>query len=278
MTMPTAILLAVMSLFPLLFTLYYSFTDYYYLSKDGAQWSGLANFIRLVKDAYFRQAVWNTVKFTVICTIVETSLGLAIAIFVHGMRRGKKAMRTLLLLPYLLPSVTVALIWQIMLSGNYGIINGLLKTLGLPVFNWFFDVKTAFGTIVFIDIWQSTPFVFLLMYATLQGVPESQYEAARLDGAGKWKQFLHITLPSIKGGLFICLLLRTIDTFRLFEKVNILTKGGPSNTTATITQYLYLNGIRSLKFGFGSAMAVVMTVLVFALSALYIRKALSSEK
>lgn len=274
MVSPTVAVLLVMSVFPLLFTLYYSFTDYYYLSKSGAEWVGLQNYKDLLGNKYFQQSVLNTVKFTLICVIAETALGLAIAVFVHGMRRGKKAMRTLLLLPYLLPPVTVALIWKIMLSGNYGILNSFLEALHIPVYNWFYDVKTAFGTIVFIDIWQSTPFVFLLLYASLQGVSETQYEAARIDGAGKWQQFRYVTLPNIKGGIFLCLLLRTIDTFRLFEKVNILTQGGPANTTSTITQYLYLYGIKNLEFGFGSAGAVIMTVLVLILSSVYIKRAL----
>lgn len=274
MTLPTVLVLVVMSVFPLLFTLVYSFTDYYYLSRSGAQFVGFDNFVKLFTNSYFRQAIWNTVKFSVICVLAETVVGLAMAVFVNGMKRGKKIMRILLLLPYLLPPVTVALIWKIMLSNNYGIINSLLRFLHLPVFNWFYDVRTAFSVIVFIDIWQSTPFVFLLLYASLQGVPETLYEAARIDGASAWQQFRYVTVPSIKGGIFICLLLRTIDTFRLFEKVNILTQGGPAGTTATITQFLYLNGIKNLQFGLGSAGAIIMTLLVLMFSSVYIKRAL----
>lgn len=183
-------------------------------------------------------------------------------------------MRTLLLLPYLLPAVTVALSWRMMLSANYGIINQFLKGLGLPVFNWFMVTKTAFGTIPLIDVWQNVPFVFLLLYASLQSVSENQYEAARIDGAGFFQQFWYITLPNIKGSLALCALLRTIDTFRLFEKVNVLTGGGPAGTTTTITQFLYTYGIKSLDFGFGSAGAIVMTLLVLILSRFYIKRAM----
>ena len=183
-------------------------------------------------------------------------------------------MRTLLHLPSLLPTVTVALRWRMMLSANYGIINQFLKGLGLPVFNWFMDTKTAFGTILLIDVWQNVPFVFLLLYASLQSVSENQYEAARIDGAGFFQQFWYITLPNIKGSLALCALLRTIDTFRLFEKVNVLTGGGPAGTTTTITQFLYTYGIKSLDFGFGSAGAIVMTLLVLILSSFYIKRAM----
>ena len=123
-------------------------------------------------------------------------------------------------------------------------------------------------------MWQNVPFVFLLLYASLQSVSESQYEAARIDGAGVIQQFWYVTIPNIKNGLALCALLRTIDTFRLFEKVNILTGGGPAGTTSTITQYLYNYGIRNLKFGFGSAGAIVMTLLVLILASAYIKRAI----
>ena len=236
MLTPTMIILIIMTAYPLIFTLIYSFTDYNYLKGTDK-----ASFI----------------------------------LFKNYIKRGQKIMRTLLLLPYLLPAVTVALSWRMMLSSNYGIINQFLESLGLPWYNWFLDTKTAFGAILLIDVWQNTPFVFLLLFASLQSVPEGQYEAARIDGAGAFQQFWYVTIPNIKNSLALCALLRTIDTFRLFEKVNVLTGGGPAGTTSTITQYLYNYGIKSLDFGFGSAGAIVMTVLVLLLSSVYIKRAIS---
>ena len=257
------------------FTFVYSFTDYNYLKgTENASFVLFDNYVSLFKNGYFQQAVWNTIKFTILAVVLEMALGLLIAVFVNSLKRGQKIMRTLLLLPYLLPAVTVALSWRMMLSANYGIINQFLKGLGLPVFNWFMDTKTAFGTILLIDVWQNVPFVFLLLYASLQSVSENQYEAARIDGAGFFQQFWYITLPNIKGSLALCALLRTIDTFRLFEKVNVLTGGGPAGTTTTITQFLYTYGIKSLDFGFGSAGAIVMTLLVLILSSFYIKRAM----
>ena len=275
MLTPTLIVLLVMTAYPLIFTFVYSFTDYNYLKgTENASFVLFDNYVSLFKNGYFQQAVWNTIKFTILAVVLEMALGLLIAVFVNSLKRGQKIMRTLLLLPYLLPAVTVALSWRMMLSANYGIINQFLKGLGLPVFNWFMDTKTAFGTILLIDVWQNVPFVFLLLYASLQSVSENQYEAARIDGAGFFQQFWYITLPNIKGSLALCALLRTIDTFRLFEKVNVLTGGGPAGTTTTITQFLYTYGIKSLDFGFGSAGAIVMTVLVLILSSFYIKRAL----
>ena len=275
MLTPTLIVLLVMTAYPLIFTFVYSFTDYNYLKgTENASFVLFDNYVSLFKNGYFQQAVWNTIKFTILAVVLEMALGLLIAVFVNSLKRGQKIMRTLLLLPYLLPAVTVALSWRMMLSANYGIINQFLKGLGLPVFNWFMDTKTAFGTILLIDVWQNVPFVFLLLYASLQSVSENQYEAARIDGAGFFQRFWYITLPNIKGSLALCALLRTIDTFRLFEKVNVLTGGGPAGTTTTITQFLYTYGIKSLDFGFGSAGAIVMTLLVLILSSFYIKRAM----
>ena len=275
MIAPTVLVLAALTAYPLVYTLIYSFTDYQYLKgTDAAKYVGLKNYATLLQNGYFRQAVVNTVKFTVLAVLFEMIFGLLIAVFVKSLKRGQKVMRTLLLLPYLLPTVTVALSWRMMLSANYGIVNQILESMYLPVYNWFMDIRTAFGTVLLIDVWQNVPFVFLLLYASLQGVSMNQYEAARIDGANVVQQFFHITIPNIKSGIALCALLRTIDTFRLFEKVNILTGGGPAGTTSTITQFLYNFGIKNLKFGFGSSGAIVMTVLVLILSSFYIRRAI----
>ena len=196
------------------------------------------------------------------------------ATFVNSLKKGQKALRTLLLLPYLLPTVTVALSWRMMLSPNYGIINQVLNSLHLPVFNWFADVKTAFPMLLLIDIWQSSPFVFLLLYASLQAVPADQYEAAKIEGATTFETLIYITIPNIKNSLALCALLRTIDSFRLFDKVNLLTGGGPANSTSTITQYLYNSGIKVFEFGYGSAGAIVMTIIVLILASAYIKRAM----
>ena len=271
MISPTLLVLLVMTAFPLIFIVFCGFTDYNLLRslQKAPEFIGLKNYTKLLADPYFQQAVWNTVRFTVLAVIFEMLFGFIMALTVNSIKRGQKLMRTLLLLPYLLPTVTVALSWRMMLSPNYGIVNQVLQTLNLPVYNWFSDMRTAFGMLLVIDIWQSAPFVFLLLYAALQSVPSSQY-----DGASRLKILWYVTIPNIKNSLALCALLRTIDSFRLFDKVNLLTGGGPANTTATITQYLYNYGIKSLDFGFGSAGAIIMTILVLILSSLYIKRAI----
>lgn len=266
------LVLTVLSIFPLGFVLYYSLTDYYYLKPKATKFVGLQNFAKIFQDQYFQQALWNTLKFTLLAVLLEVVLGLAVAVLINGVQKGRKMIRTTTLLPTLLPPVTVALVWQMMFSNNYGIINNILNVFGISPVNWLLDVKTAFYAILVIDIWQYTPFAFLLLYAALQGVPRGQYEAAAIDGAGAWKRFVFVTLPNITKNIIMVVLLRVIDTFRLFDKVNILTKGGPANSTATITQYIYQYGVKNLKVGYASAASVIMTVIVLILAFGYIRQ------
>ena len=279
---PTLIVMLLLTVYPLLFTVYYSFTDYNLLKSrtKGVHFIALDNYTKLLQNPIFRSAILTTVKFTICAVLLETIIGLLIALFVNSLPRGQKAMRTLLLLPYLLPTVTVALAWRMLLSSNYGPIMQWLVNMGftnLSNYNVFFHIETAFWAVLAIDVWQSSPFVFLLCYASLQGVPQQQYEAAELDGANIFQKFWYVTVPNIKSGIFLCLLLRTIDSFRLFDKVNILTGGGPAGSTTTITQYLYTFGIKNLNFGFGSAGALIMTIIVMILAIPYIKNAISNH-
>ncbi len=272
MTVPALIILTGLSLFPFIYTIGSSFTDYYLLAKEPAKFIGLDNYIEIMKDDYFRVALKNTVLFTILCVFFETVLGFLFALFVNSIKRCNKLIRTLVLVPMLLPPVTVALIWQTMLSNNNGIINQMLNAIGIGSFNWLMDVKLAFGTIVVIDIWQNTPLTFLLCYAAMQSIPQDQYEAADMEGANGIQKLFYITIPNMIAGLTMVILLRTIDTFRLFDKVNILTKGGPANSTTTITQYIYQFGTRKFQMGYASATSVIMTVIVLLLSAFYLYK------
>ncbi len=276
MLSPTMLILIVLTVYPLIFTVYYGFTDFNLLKhmRKPAEFIWFGNYIKLFSNEYFRQSVVNTVKFTILAVAFEMVIGFALALLVNSIKRGQKLLRTLFLLPYLLPTVTVALSFRMLLSSNYGIVNQFLSNLGLPVYNWFSDIKTAFPMLLIIDIWQCAPFVFLLLYAALQSIPGDQYEAARIDGANSIQILFNITIPNMKNSLALCALLRTIDSFRLFDKVNLLTGGGPANSTSTITQYLYNYGIKSLDFGFGSAGALTMTVIVLVLSSFYINKAM----
>ena len=270
---PTFIVLLIMTVYPLLFTILYSFTNFQLLKKK-VSFIGLKNYASLLTNDYFLQSIFVTVKFSVFSVLFEVLLGFVMALFVQSLtKKTARLMRISLLIPYLLPSVTVALSFRMMLSPNYGIINKALEGLGITAPNWFSDMRTALPMLILIDIWQNAPFVFLLLYAAMQAIPKSQYEAAKIDGASYPALVRYVTIPGILPVLALSALLRTIDSFRIFDKVNLLTGGGPANSTTTITQYLYTYGIKNLKFGFGSAGAIIMTILVLLLSVAYIKKA-----
>ena len=253
MLSPTVVILLIMTAYPLFFTLVYSFTDYNLLRslKKGSHFIALQNYTKLLSDPYFQQSILNTVKFTILAVIFEMFIGLVMALFVNSLKRGQKTMRTLLLLPYLLPTVTVALSWRMMLSPNYGIVNQVLQALHLPVYNWFSDIHTAFGMLVLIDVWQSAPFVFLLLYAALQSVPQSQYEAARIDGANRFKILFYVTLPNIKNSLALCALLRTIDSFLLFgsERCGVPGRNNlPGFVDQELIEHFSITGSKQTEF------------------------------
>lgn len=272
MSTPAMMMILCLCIFPFGFIFKYCMTDYYFLAANKLQFTGIENFIQIISDEYFIQALFNTLKFTVFAVITEVSLGLLMAAFLKSIKTGNKVLRILILLPNLLPPVTVTLMWQIMYSNNDGLFNKILNQLGLTSINWLQDIHTAFYSILAIDIWQYAPFAFLLIYAALQSVPESQYEAAKLDGANAFMQFRYITIPNISATVIAVVLLRIMDSFRLFDKVNILTKGGPANTTATITQYIYNYGVKQLKVGYGCAASVIMTIIILLISSGYIRQ------
>lgn len=274
MSLPTMVIMAVMTVYPMLFTVLYSLTDFRLLRKK-TSFVGLSNYARLLENQYFQKAIWVTVRFTIEAVVFEMLVGFGLALYVNSLKkeRTRKIIRTLILLPYLLPAVTVALSFRMILSNNYGIVNQVLRTFHLPVFNWFSDIRTAFSILVAIDVWQNSPFVFLLLYASMQSIQKSQYDAAKVDGAGKLQTLWYVTIPDLKTSLSLCALLRTIDSIRIFDKVNLLTGGGPAGSTTTITQYIYNYGIKSLKFGIGSSGALIMTVIALVLASLYIHNA-----
>ena len=273
MILPVLLFLIVMTIYPLATTLIYSLTDFELL-KDEIQFISFENYIELIKDDNFKNAVGITIKFTLLSLLCEMIIGFSIAIYVNSLKNNffQKILRTVLLIPSLLPTVTVALSWRMMFSVNYGFVNKVLEGLGFNTYNWFSDINTAFKMLVVVDVWQNTPIVFLLLYSALQTIPKEQYEAAKMDGANKLQSVINVTIPNMKMQLVVCAMIRTIDAFRIFDKVNLLTGGGPANSTTTISQYIYKYGIKTLEFGYASAGIIIMTLIVVTFSCPYIKK------
>ncbi|MBR6381786.1 MAG: sugar ABC transporter permease [Lachnospiraceae bacterium] len=271
MMTPTMLFFALMTIYPLIFMVFYSFTDFRLLSRSYS-FVAFSNYVELLRNEYFRSSVWISVVFTVISVATELVLGLACALYVNSLRSKtvQGILRILLLVPYLLPTVTVAVSWRMMLSANFGIINKWFSFWGIPVYNWLSDIKTAFGTLIAVEIWQNTPFVFLVLYVALQAIPEEQFEAIAVFGARPLDYFLLVLLPNLRPSILFCLLIRSIDCIRIFDKVNLLTGGGPANSTTTISQFVYHYGIRNLRFGYGCAACMVLIFAVLVITHIYL--------
>ena len=206
----------------------------------------------------------------------ETILGLLLAVLFNRKMRYRKILRSIVLIPMMLPPITVALTWKMMYEYDYGVLNHMLGWLGIKPIEWISSTDLALYSIIFTDIWQWTPFAFLVILANLQSISPELYESAQVDGASAFQQFKSITLPLVKTGIYLVVLLRTIDSFRVFDKVYVLTGGGPGHATETLSFYIYRQGFSYFDLGLSAASAIVMVGFILIVSMFYIRSALKS--
>jgi multiple sugar transport system permease protein len=173
----------------------------------------------------------------------------------------------------MLPTVVAGVVWRLMLNPNFGAVNGTLKGMGVntDALTWTSSPNLAMISIIAVDVWQWTPFMFLILLAGLQAIPQEPYEAALIDGSSAWQTFRHVTLPLLKPAILVALLLRTMDLLRVFDQVFILTEGGPGFATETISLYIYRTAFRFSDFGYAAAMSFVLLVITNIISAFYIR-------
>ena len=273
---PAVCVLLALSIYPLVYAVRVSLTGG---EGDATYWT-LNNFRRLLTDGFFHTALWHTALYALIALFFEFGLGLALALLLNERLRGRGAFRALLLAPMMLPPVVVGVVWRLMLNSDFGAINGTLKSWGLDTtaLTWTASPKLAFISVVVVDIWQWTPFMFLVLLAGLQAIPDEPYEAARIDGASWWQSFLHITLPMLRPAIVIALLLRTMDLLRVFDQIFVLTEGGPGFATETVSLYIYRAAFRFGDFGYAAAMSFVLLLVTNLVSALYLRFLAGSQK
>lgn len=237
----------------------------------GRPFIGLDNYVEVLGDVRFREAMAHTLLFTVASVTLELVLGTVLALAMNRAFRGRGLMRAAILVPWAIPTVVAALIWRFMFDGDSGIVNAVLARLGAEVPVWFVDQTAAWVPVVFADVWKETPFVALLLLAGLQGIDPALYEAARIDGASAWCQFRHVTLPLLRPALLVALIFRTRDAFRVFDLVYVLTGGGPGTATEPIALYTFTSLLQNLRFGYGSALSVIVFLVAFVLALGYIR-------
>ena len=266
---PALAVLLSLSIYPLIYSITISLQRE---TADGIKWT-LANFARLGSDSFFLTAMAHTFVYAAAALVLEFSIGLGLALLLNTQMRGRGFFRATLLVPMMLPTVVVGVVWRLMLNANFGAINGTLKEFGLNTesLTWTASPRLAFLSVIVVDVWQWTPFVFLVLLAGLQAIPQEPYEAALIDGSSRWQTFRHVTLPLLKPAILIALLLRTMDLLRVFDQIFILTEGGPGFATETISLYIYRTAFRFFDFGYAAAMSFVLLALTNVISAIYIR-------
>ena len=271
LVLPTLLVVVLVAGYPLAQVFYWSFFKADIAFVEPPEFVGLENYAYLFQDPDFRQALWNTLKFTVVSVSLETVLGLAIALIIHSNFRGRGLVRTAILIPWAIPTVVSAKMWQWMLNDVYGVINVLGVKLGL------LSQKVAFlarpelllPSIIAVDVWKTTPFMALLLLAGLQMIPEELSEASSIDGASRWQQFWSITLPLLTPALVVALIFRTLDALRVFDVVFVMSGVNPATRTLAVYNRQTLVDFQDL--GYGSAISVAILVIIFAFVLLYMR-------
>jgi ABC-type sugar transport system permease subunit len=239
----------------------------------GRPFVGLDNYAAIASDPRFWSALGHTLFFTAASVALEIALGLVLALAMDRAFRGRGLVRAALLIPWALPTVVAALLWRFLFDSQAGVVNAALAGIGLldrPLV-WFVDPATAWVPVILADVWKSTPFVALLLLAGLQGIPRELYEAAAVDGASPWRQLRRITLPLLRPALLVALIFRTLDAFRVFDLIYVLTGGGPGTATEPLALYTFNTLFQNLRFGYGAALSVVVFAVTFGLALLYIR-------
>ncbi|MFH1604718.1 MAG: sugar ABC transporter permease [Pseudomonadota bacterium] len=261
--LPGALLLAAVTLFPLGHVIWLSLQRRSLL-QGPPRFIGLDNYLRLAADERFWNALGNTAYFATVSVALELVLGLAIALVMERFSRGRSLFYAVILLPWAVPTAVSARMWEWMYDAEIGVLNYLAGT----HVNWLGSPAWALNAAIAMDVWKSTPFMVLLLLAGLQSIPQDVYRAAAVDGASAWTVLRRITLPLLAPVVLIALVFRTIDAFRVFDAIYVLTGGGPADSTETLSIYAYKVLFQGLEFGYGSALAVSVFVCV-ALAALF---------
>lgn len=266
---PSIAVLLALSIYPLINSIGLSL---HVVSGGASRWS-LGNFARLLSDRFFLAALSHTLIFAAGALTIEFLLGLCLAVLLNQQMRGRGFFRAGLLVPMMLPTVVVGVVWRLMLNPNFGAVNGTLKGFAVNTtsLTWTSSPRLAMLSIIAVDVWQWTPFMFLILLAGLQAIPQEPYEAALIDGSSAWQTFRHVTLPLLKPAILVALLLRTMDLLRVFDQVFILTEGGPGFATETISLYIYRTAFRFSDFGYAAAMSFGLLVITNIISAFYIK-------
>jgi multiple sugar transport system permease protein len=256
---PCALYLIAFSIFPLITSLVRSFQDYDTRANTWT-WIGLRNYSELIHSSEFWTVLQNTVVLMAAGVAIQVVLGTALALFFNQQLRGSWIVRGILILPMLLTPIVVGLMWRALLNPEWGLLNWVVVELGFGQIGWLSDPHVALWTLVLVDSWQWTPFVFVIVYARLQALPQEVFEAGSVDGANWFQRTAYLTLPLLAPAIVFAAVFRAIDAFRTFDLVYGLTNGGPVISTSTLSFQAFQNGFEFQHYGYASAISYVMVL------------------
>ena len=268
MVSPAQALLVLVLFVPALYVFWLSLTRSTY--GKSPEWVGLANYATVLGDPYFWRALWNTAIVVNTIVFVELALALGVAVLFAGWIPWRKWMIAMVLAPYAITEVVSVVIWKFMMDPYGGPITNALASLGLPPLDWSVEPSHGLALVIVLSVWHHLPFTFILLYTALLGIPRDLYEAAQVDGANAWKQFVRITIPLLVPAMLVALVFRYIFAFRIFSEVWLLTGGGPARTTEVLAVYLYRQAFRYADFGAGAATGWLMLLASLLMGAWYI--------
>jgi multiple sugar transport system permease protein len=266
--LPAAILMLVLTLYPIVNLISMAgSTIEFAQGRDVWTFTPERNFGLLLSDRVLRHAFANTLVFVVASVAAEMIIGLALALLVGRLRRGKGLVRTVMILPILVPPVAIGSMWKLMYNYDFGIFNQIAMSLGFEPVNWLGSTNLALMSVIIVDIWHWVPFVFLILFAAVEALPVDVLEAARVDGATGWQALRHVILPLLRPALMVAVTFRSILAFKAFDEVYLLTSGGPGTSTELISLHLYKVFFEQNQLGYGAmlSLAIIAAIVAFLL-------------
>ncbi|MFC4305119.1 carbohydrate ABC transporter permease [Cohnella boryungensis] len=270
--LPSLLIYTLFVIGPTISSLYLSFTSWDGVSSE-VRYIGMANFEEIWNSERVHNALKNTILLTIALVILENILALALAMLVDQVRWFKNLFRSIFYFPVLLSGLVMGFVWTIILNYNFGVLNRLLELVGLDSLktDWLGNPDFALVSIILSTVWKAAGYYMIIYLAALQGVPPELNEAASIDGANKWQQFRHITFPLLAGAVTVCMMLSMIGSLKIFDQIAVMTDGGPGFATETLTYIVYKVGFGELRQGFGTAMALVLFLLILIVSIIQIK-------
>jgi multiple sugar transport system permease protein len=277
MLAPAIFMVSLFIVVPFLMSVYFSFTDQRLLANANVptEFIGLRNYLRLFEDGLFQNAFFRTATFAILVVPLQCAMGLGAALLINSKLPMRNAFRTIYFLPTVMSMVVVAVIWS-SLYQTEGFFNSVLGAVGLPHIDFLHDPWTAMISLVVLSAWQGFPFQMIVYLAGLQGINKETYEAAEIEGATRWQEFWHVTMPGLRNTHILVGMTTTIFAMKLFTQVQLLTQGGPSDVTDTMVRVIYMTGFKRGEVGKGAAASVIFFVLVLVIS--YIQRKLVKEE